>query len=183
MAITWKDKNGNVIKVTHKGLVLRGPMTSEVRVMSDIYSYQTRCLVWDPEKGCPEEVVVWTDFDLYDGPYGEPVVDATPEVMTAYRAFLDKQEALAKAAEEAGAREKALREWNPPKIGRRMRVVRGRKVPKGTEGTVFWVRDGRCGLARSDARDERGRFVDVAWVDAEYVENVAPFSGDVKASV
>lgn len=87
MAITWKDENGKVIKVTHRGRVLRGPETSEVRVMSDHYSYQARCLVWNPEKGCPEEVVVWTDE--FAGPYGEAVVDADPEIQTAYQRMED----------------------------------------------------------------------------------------------
>ena len=60
--------------------------------------------------------------------------------------------------------------------GKVMQVVRGRKVPKGTEGRVFWMRDGRVGLALSDRKDARGYHADVVWVDAGYLVNAAPMA-------
>lgn len=60
------------------------------------------------------------------------VIDATPEVREAYRAHLAAKQA---AADEAAA----LREAARLERGVRVRVVKGRKVPKGTEGTVVWI--------------------------------------------
>jgi hypothetical protein len=58
-----------------------------------------------------------------------------------------------------------------------MKVVRGRKVPKGTVGRVFWLRDGRVGLALTEQRDDNGKLKDVAWVNADYLENAEDFPG------
>lgn len=66
--------------------------------------------------------------------YGHDAVtlDATPDVMAAYLAHLAAERI---AAEEAVAAREAARLAR----GVRVRVVKGRKVPKGTEGTVVWI--------------------------------------------
>lgn len=60
-------------------------------------------------------------------------VDATPEVLAKYEAF------KARKAAEAAARSAAI-EARTPRKGRTVRVIGGRKLPKGTEAVVFWER-------------------------------------------
>lgn len=58
-------------------------------------------------------------------------IDATDEVKALYTAWVAKN--------RAERREAALRiKGTLPERGARVRVVKGRKIPKGTEGTVFW---------------------------------------------
>jgi hypothetical protein len=67
-------------------------------------------------------------------------VDPTPEVLDAVRAWQAQQNYDALRAAE-------LRDWtaaadavvDPARKGQRVKIVKGRKVPIGTEGTVFWV--------------------------------------------
>jgi hypothetical protein len=59
-------------------------------------------------------------------------VDATPDVVERFKAHRAAQQ----AEREAYA---AAVEASRPVKGKRVRVVAGRKVPKGSEGTVFWV--------------------------------------------
>lgn len=94
---------------------------------------------------------VWNEETLsvdYAGPcrYGTPV-DGPPWVAT----FL----AIAKdIARKAFAAEKAAREAeyeagvNARTVakGKTVKVVRGKKVPKGTVGRVFWIADGKWGV-------------------------------------
>jgi len=173
MAITWTDKDGNVVKTTHEGLVLRDRFCECVRVMSDIYSDEFYALVWNPETGRTEDVHIGSCFELFSGPWGHATVDATPDTLKAYQGLQDELR-MKREAELAKENEKArLAYWNMPAKGKRMRVVRGRKVPKGTEGIVFWVRDGRVGLALDETKDAKGHYANVAWVDGIHLENVA----------
>jgi len=66
------------------------------------------------------------------------VVDATPEVQAAYAAYTAERQAEARAR----ARLERLAEV---RTGKLVRVVRGRKVAKGTLGIVHWVGDGTYG--------------------------------------
>lgn len=99
-------------------------------------------------------------------------VDATPEVRAAAAAYLKAQAIVAwNAANEAQAKK--------PAIGKVARVVCGKH--KGSEGPIFycqerrsrygtWGYGTRLGIALSDRRDARNRYVDVAWVNADSVE-------------
>lgn len=66
--------------------------------------------------------------------------------------------------------------------GKRVKVVSGRKVPVGTEGTVFWYGAGRSyGYSRMipmrvGLKTDAGETV---WVAACHVEEVAPVSTEV----
>jgi hypothetical protein len=99
-------------------------------------------------------------------------IDATPETIAKAQAWM-------------------VNVWAPPHVrrgietkrakvekGDRVRVNRGRKVAKGTEGVVFFMQEVRfsyhnvqtkIGVATTDRKDARGRFVDVAWT---YLANV-----------
>lgn len=86
-------------------------------------------------------------------------VDAGPEV----REEMERAYAERRAAEEA----KTVR------YGKRVRVVRGRKVPKGTEGKVIWMGESRYGYKvtkRIGLKDEAGT---VYWTALTNVEVVA----------
>lgn len=83
-------------------------------------------------------VVVKEDLTIDCVPAGndEPQVDATPELMAVYEAYLAARE----AERQANARE---RELNTPRIGRTMEVLKGKN--KGFQGIVKWVGASRFG--------------------------------------
>ena len=159
--VTRGDSRTYYMETTHKGLVL---YTGEhnYRDDSDFYA-----VVWCPEKGEPCEVEYgstrfWTELN-------SATADATPEVRAAYDAWR-----AAKDAEEA--REAAEEEARVPREGRTVKVVRGRKVPKGTVGTVVWYGAGKryryygSTPMRVGVKDAGGM---VHWTDAKNVEVVA----------
>ncbi len=105
-------------------------------------------IVWDAAKGEPREVeYATTRFSTYRN---SATVDATDEVRAAYAAW--KAERARKAAEDAAAIEAEV-----PRVGRHVKVVKGRKVPLGTEGTVFWYGVDRYARTSYRAFDD-GRF-------------------------
>jgi len=173
MAITWKDKEGNVIETTHEGLVISERYTRCVRVMSDIYSDETYCAVWNPETGQIDNVHINSCFELFTGPYGVAVPDLTDEYKEAME---DKVRADKKAREQArldAQIKEAEKQWDAPVKGKKMQVFKGRKVPKGTEGEVIWVGASRYGRGlRVGLKDAEGT---VHWTDAVNVRNAAPF--------
>jgi hypothetical protein len=181
MAITWTKRVGDKWEpdgVSHEGLVASGPFTRCERVMSDIYSDETYCLVYNPLKGEYDEVHLGGAFEL-NCRSGSAVVDLDPSVKAdverraAERAEVARKEYEARCEKERLEREE--KERKAPKMGRRARVVRGRKVPVGTEGVVFWRGDSdygeRLGLATTD-RKVNGRYADVVWVASSNVENI-----------
>lgn len=91
---------------------------------SDFYA-----VVWNPEKQEPERVMYATTRG-WSYPCNA-TVDATPEVLAQFAAYQER----AKAAEQRRIDAWKARE---PTKGKRVRVIAGRKLPKGTEGTVFW---------------------------------------------
>jgi hypothetical protein len=91
---------------------------------SDFYA-----IVWDAEAGEPREAWYATTRGwTYNN---SATVDATPEVRAAYDAYARRQR-------EALQRDRDAAEAEVPRTGRRVKVVKGRKVPAGAEGTVFW---------------------------------------------
>ena len=97
-------------------------------------------------------------------------IDATPDVVAAANAWLRaRAEATVRSEREADinlavARAKAVQ------IGREVEVVRGRKVPKGVVGDVFWMGDSewavRVGIRTADGT--------VYWTAASNVEVTQP---------
>jgi hypothetical protein len=180
MAITWSElKNGKweeTGKVTHEGLVM-DTFTRCDRVMSDIYSDERYASVWNPEINRVESVHLGGAFEL-NTRSGHAVVDILPEYLEIHIGQVEAEQRVReerdRKAREERARKQIEDDHNRPAKGKVMKVVRGRKVPHGTVGKVFWVKDDRVGLALSDEKDERGRHKDVAWVDAEYLVNTEP---------
>lgn len=115
--------------VTYEGRVLA------TRERNGYHDSDFDALVWT-EDGKPR----WVEYDTTRGAGGGTAkVDATDEVKAAYADYRDKYVAAQKAER---AREDAARVAK----GKRVRVVKGRKVPVGTEGVVFWIGDSRWGL-------------------------------------
>jgi hypothetical protein len=86
-------------------------------------------LVWDVLKGAPNSVYVSDDYQNTNGSYE---VDATPEVQAAYGAYSNHVAEMQRLAD-------VEREFNRVDKGKFVTVARGRKVPKGTRGQVFWI--------------------------------------------
>ncbi len=108
---------------SHKGLVI-GVGEHNHYDDSDFYA-----VVWNPEKKRPEEIEYATTRAWTYPNHAE--ADATPEVQQAYVDYVkevERKNALFKAHEEEHAVHK----------GKMVKVVRGRKVPIGTTGTVIW---------------------------------------------
>lgn len=188
MAIDWTTYKANSwnreiekTETTHEGLVLTPSWSQEERVMSDIWADVSYCKVWNIEKQAAVAIVLGYHFEL-GLRFGTPTVDAPPEIMAQYEAAVAAEKAERERLEveraERAEQERELAAWNRPEHGKRMQVVRGRKVKKGTVGLVFWLDDcrnpSRVGLALSPEKDSRGRFTNVAWVDAQYLANLAP---------
>lgn len=111
---------------THIGVVLR---TGEHNYYDDSDFY---AIVWNIEKGQPEEIEYastrgWTDPN-------RAIVDATPEIVETYNSYLVERSKMLNAWR---AEEEAKRVGK----GKVVRVVKGRKVPIGTEGKVFWEQE------------------------------------------
>ena len=114
------------METTHVGVVLAlGEMNGYDD--SDFYA-----VVWT---GTGTERVEYASTRGWTYPNGA-AVDATPEVLAAYEAHCEAARAARRAAEEAA-------EAATPRKGRVVKVVRGRKVPKGTVGTVIWYGAGK----------------------------------------
>lgn len=137
---------GRVIRVFQK----------DYRAMSDIYTFATFAEVWDDVLEAPKVVLVNSNFEL-DTNDGRAEVDATPEILQKVETRKERlrQEQI-QAAREAEAKRIV--------VGKRVVVVKGRKVKQGTQGIVFWMRDGRVGLDVSGKKDARGFVVDPVWV-------------------
>lgn len=169
MSVTQKTRcwNPNCTKITfgYVGATIE-TFSRDERIMSDVWAYVTYARVWDAETGSPKTIRLQTEGWEASA---TAVVDATPEVLAAYEAWKVEQEAK-RAAEEA-ARQAALAAWEAkqPRRGRIIKVVKGRKVPKGTVGVCIWIGDGyygqRVGLKTDDG--------EVYWTAASNVEAVA----------
>lgn len=68
--------------------------------------------------------------------------DATPEVKADWETWKAEQQRIIdqkqRENDEADRKYRAEQELKTPRRGKVVRVVRGRKIPKGTEGRVFW---------------------------------------------
>ena len=167
MAITRRDWQTGEKVTTHVGRVLE-VYRADYRAMSDVYTIATFATVINDDMSTTR-VVVNANFEC-DTSEGHAEVDAAPELRVAVEA---KAELARIIAQDERRQAIEAEEKKRPVKGKVMRVVRGRKVAKGTVGKVFWVRDGRVGLEPLDAqRDARGYCTNPIWVNAEYLEPV-----------
>ena len=116
-------------EVSYEGAVLA---TRERNFYDDSDFY---AVVWDEATGRIAEVEYattrgWTYAN-------SATVDATPEV-------IEKAYAYARGLALADLKDRAASKARKVAKGKFVRVVKGRKVPKGTEGEVFWVGPGKA---------------------------------------
>lgn len=120
---TETDTGPEHFDITWEGKVLA---TGEHNYWDDSDFY---AIVWDDQQQAPREVGYATTRGWTY--YNSATVDATPEINAAWKAWQATQRA-ARAAEQARI------DAATPAKGKRVRVVKGRKVPHGTVGDVFW---------------------------------------------
>lgn len=130
----WKGRNPDTdtgpefYDVTFEGAVL-GIYERNGYDDSDFFA-----TVWDDDQGAVREVQYATTRGwTYNN---SASVDATDEVKAKARAWFEPKFAGFRAA-------RATAEAATPAKGKRVKVVKGRKVPVGTEGTVFWEGEDR----------------------------------------
>jgi|SRR5580698_1161983 hypothetical protein len=140
---------------THIGFCIK---EREANGYDDSDFYMT---VWNPETHKPEEIE-FASTRGWSYPCLASHVDATPEVMAEYRAYMLEREREAREA-------RAAAEAAKPGRGKVLTVVRGRKVPRGTTGVCIWVGNGRFG-ERVGIKDAEGT---VHWTASANVD-VAP---------
>lgn len=102
-------------------------MTVLKRQSSDVVEFSYYAKVW--ENGTLSSIYVHDD---YHNPEGAKIeVDATEEVKIEYMEWLEANRVKREA-------ELAAEEARTPRVGKTVKVVKGRKVAKGTTGQVFW---------------------------------------------
>jgi len=163
MPITYRTgtyPNQTITRIKHVGCVIKSE-TRDYRAMSDVYTDADYALVWLPE----EQTVDWKRINInYMGcdEHGHIVPDIDKgEYAEDYEIFLMIQEDIRKENERIEAERRAKKAelgfkkaLQSPAKGAICRAIKGRKVPKGTEGTIFYIRHGRIGF-----KDANG----VAW--------------------
>lgn len=114
------------------------------RIMSDVWADILYAHIWNPETGRIDRVA-YGNSEFSDPSRVDPnlSIDAPAEVVAAANESLvaeaERQERLAYDGRVA----KAVEDAKVPSVGREVEVVRGRKVPQGTVGTVVWYGEGR----------------------------------------
>lgn len=173
MSIARTTKHNYPVKFTsctfeYAGAVIE-EYSQEDRIMSDVWAMVRYARVWDSEAGAPKVVRLFTWDFTSPGDMVTTTIDATPEVLAAYEAW--KANEAAKAAKAEAARQAALVAWEAkqPRRGRTIKVVKGRKVPKGIVGVCIWIGDGYYGK-RVGIKTDDG---EVYWTAATNVEAVA----------
>lgn len=145
----------------------------DYRAMSDVWTWATFADVWDGTQ--VRSVLVNANFEC-DQNDGKAVEDATPEVLAAVENWTaEKNRVAAEQAALASAKRLAAAEAAPKK-GRVVEVFKGRKIPVGTVGYVFWegtdsYGNAKIGIATSTRKVVKAgsrfpSFVDVVWVAA-----------------
>lgn len=137
------------------------------RIMSDVWADVTTAVVWDSEIRSFREAHVSTDG--FNGHWSAAVVtvDGTPEVFEYYEAYLHGEAVRMRLEQYDREVERQRVEAATIRTGKKVRVVRGRKIPQGTEGIVFYQKDGRWGTQlgiRTSDRKEGRNWADAVWV-------------------
>ena len=171
MPITYRTgtyPNQQIHSIDHVGCVIKSE-TRDYRAMSDVYTTADYALVWLPEEEDTKWIRVNINYmgcdlhghiepDIGKGDYAED-----------YEIFLmicedikrenERIEAERRAKKAEEGFKKALCE---PAKGAICRAIKGRKVPKGTEGIIFYIRYDRIGFKSSDGVAH--------WINADQIE-------------
>lgn len=173
MALRWKAGHDTVRdwttgvetpRPTFDGAVLGFRHRTE-RIMSDVWEDVGYAVVWDGTK--VTEVAVG---DSYSGSYADHEADATPDAYGKAMLWTIDDEGRRWLAERHAGWDRMVAAAHRVEVGKEVAVVRGRKVPKGTTGRVFWMGDSRFGR-RVGLRDATGT---VHWTALTNVEVTNP---------
>ena len=150
------------LKPTYAKRVLGRETSHNVRIMSDVYADLYYAVIWDDETGAPKTV---GQGNSEFGCEFKIKVDATKATLKKYEAWKaadlirrEKAAEIRRVAEEKRRAEEAEanaeRRARAVRKGVKVKVVKGRKVPKGTVGECFWEGGGqygpRIGLKEAD---------------------------------
>jgi hypothetical protein len=174
-------------ETTYEGRVV-SVFTREERVMSDVWEYVTKAIVYSPETLGQKmyngqiqsssflEVVVHSTGHYLS--YGEAEVDASSHIIAQWEQECEQQrkrEEAERLEREAQARRSEVT------VGKIVKVMKGRKVPKGTFGKVFWVGNNGYGTSVGIAttnKKEKGRYLDVVFTSIHNVQVVGAESDE-----
>lgn len=152
----YASKYEDVGAPEYVGQVLAISADYDVRKMSDIWADDFYAVVWTGTGTA--RIFLYSNFELQDT-VARATVDATPEVLAAYAAWGTEQARVAaenrRRQERVQANGAAQTRLTAPRKGYPARVVKGRKVPVGTEGTITWEGDSDSGW-RVGIRDAVG---------------------------
>ena len=171
MPITYRTgsyPNQTITRTTHVGCVIKSE-TRDYRAMSDVYTTADYAFVWLPEEQTADWRLININYmgcdshghivpDIYKGEYAED-----------YEIYLMIQEDIKRENERIEAERRAKeaelgfkKALQSPSKGATCRAIKGRKVPKGTEGVIFYIRHDRIGF-----KDANG----VAWwINGDQIE-------------
>ena len=167
MAIRYFS-GGEQFSIKHVGCVIKSE-TREYRAMSDVYTTADYALVWLPE----EETTKWIQVNInYMGcdSHGAITPDITSgEYAEDYAIYLLIQEDIERENERIDAERRAKKAEQgfkkalcEPTKGAICRAIKGRKVKKGTEGIIFYIRHDRIGFKGEDGIAH--------WINADQIE-------------
>lgn len=123
-----KDASGQLVPAAFKESYVGRVLSTGER--NSYHDSDFFAVVWDDKQSQPVSIdYATTRFPTYDN---SATVDADEATVAKYAAY--KQRLAAEAAARAAAKEAAT-----PKVGRRVRVKAGRKLPVGVIDEVFWV--------------------------------------------
>ena len=171
MPITYRTgtyPNQTISRIEHVGCVIKSE-TRDYQAMSDVYTTADYALVWLPEQQTADWILVNINYmrcdehgqiqpDIGKGDYAEDyeIYLLICEDIKRENERIE-EERRAKKAEQGF--KKALCE---PVKGATCRAIKGRKVPKGTEGVIFYIRYDRIGF-----KDSEGT---AWWINADQIE-------------
>ena len=159
---------------TYQGRVVAVESRIE-RVMSDIYADVGVAVVINDD-GSFTRIGLGAQFEL-NPDYQTALVDASAMDCQAYSKFLADQQA---ARELARSEDHAMQMVKTIKIGSRIIVTRGRKVPKGTVGVVLFLTNGSYGTRVGFTSEGQ---TDTLWTNLSNVEvshpNIDPVTGNL----
>lgn len=169
-------------EIKYEGCVVR-LFSKEERIMSDVWAYVDYAIVWDATE--EKFLTIVTGNSEFSGGFQAAVkkIDATSEVFEYYEAYLCGIQFRTAEGHNDSAYARELEIRRTITKGKTVRVNRGRKVPQGTQGVVFWMKDDRwgtrLGIATSDRKNDRGYHADVTWVAASNCDVINPNTGRV----
>lgn len=149
-------------ETSHEGRVVDTQTKTNVRLMSDVWATLHFVVVYEPTREatgvestrsqwCHEEGATngcgtfrWIQVGNSEFPHPthegfEYTIDANEEALAAYEGWKAGR-LLAKRLDDYNALEfRANERRRNVEVGKTVRVTKGRKVPQGTEGVVFWI--------------------------------------------